>query len=570
MNGFVAIVSLNGNTIRPLNIKWKKNFDFQSDTLIRTWSNDKFFIEQKIPSRMIDEKFWLDTEDFLFVTDGVILNIDKLKEREKVTATEELIECLFQRKETFFEEFEGSFVGIFYEKHTHTWYAFNNQTGTKKLFYFKNEEFLIFSTDLYVLCNVLISLHINYTLDELAAYVLLTGGFMLDNLTLISEVKQLRAGEYLRFDTNINLDFYFHLRDIKPNKDSKSDILYTLDTKFKEAVKLEFDMDLKHRYGHFCTLSGGLDSRMTTLIGYKMGYENIMLFNFSNKGYADEIIATQIADSYDLKMINRVISPESLTKIDDVVRVNDGLTIFTACSHVFGPISELKYLVGSVHTGMIGDAVLGSFVTSTKGVMASVKDGLYGLNIRYDQVKSYIWHLINEYPSEELYKFYNRAFMGANNGYLFLDLIGETTSPFLNTDFLSYAYSIPLEYKYKERVYIDWIKAYYPDAARFTWEAIGGKPTNNVLLRSFYRYKRAVIKRMPVKTMWKDNMNPEQLWYDENMNVKVYLDSYFYDNVVRITDAKLRNDVLELYKEKSIDEKAKCITLVAAIKLLFA
>ena len=96
---------------------------------------------------------------------------------------------------------------------------------------------------------------------------------------------------------------------------------------------------------------------------------------------------------------------------------------------------------------------------------------------------------------------------------------------------MSYAYSIPRKYKYKEKIYIDWIKTLHPDIANYTWESIGGKPTNNKLSRNLYKYKRAIIKRLPIKTMWKNTMSPEQLWYDKNIDVKNKLDIYYAKNI---------------------------------------
>ena len=105
--------------------------------------------------------------------------------------------------------------------------------------------------------------------------------------------------------------------------------------------------------------------------------------------------------------------------------------------------------------------------------------------------------------------------------------------------------------------------------AEFVWETIAGKPTNNELLRQFYRYKRAAIKRLPIETRWKDNMSPEKIWYDQNQYVREKLDQYFFNNVSRITNPKLSGDVIALFNSENFDFKARCITLVGAIKLLF-
>jgi asparagine synthase (glutamine-hydrolysing) len=70
--------------------------------------------------------------------------------------------------------------------------------------------------------------------------------------------------------------------------------------------------------------------------------------------------------------------------------------------------------------------------------------------------------------------------------------------------------------------------------------------------------------------MWKNNMNPEQLWYDNNENVRKTLDSYYSSHIELLNDYKgLRNDVIELYKTGNITEKTQVLTLLSACKLLF-
>jgi asparagine synthase (glutamine-hydrolysing) len=394
---------------------------------------------------------------------------------------------------------------------------------------------------------------------------------MHENKTLVNEVKQLRAGEYAFLsDNKLQINSYFNLRDIDQTNDSKNTIIETLDFKFKEAIKLEFELDIKHNYRHVTTLSGGLDSRMTALIAHKMGYQNQTLLNFSQKGYADEIIAAEIAKKYHLELIHEDLTAQSLLPLDKVISTNDGQSVYTACSHVFSVLPKYNQAHnGVLHTGMLGDAVMGSYVSEIETRKPRISDGLYSSALMKN-AERILNQSKNNYSTEELYKFYNRAFLGVNNGFLFLDLLGETSSPFLNSSFLSYAYSIPRKFKFHERIYIDWIKSLHPEIASFTWESIGGKPTNSEIRRKIYRCRRAIVKRLPIKTMWKNNMNPEQLWYDNDSIVKSTLDSYFTNHIDLLSGYfELRNDVIKLYRTGNITEKALALTLLGAYKLLF-
>lgn len=570
MHGFITIISLQEKII-PISIHWKEIFDFQTNHIHRKSESSNYQIEQFTSDKFISDKLWIDNDDFFICTDGIILNSQILFQKHKAKDFSNLIYKLTAKKENFFTDFEGNFVGVFFNKRTNTWLAFNNQAGTQKLYYYKQNDFLIFSTDLYTLCQSIKLLGYTISLDIAASYLLLTNGFMHENSTLIQEVKQLRAGEYCEYKSEIfNVSSYYNLNQINENKDSKKTIIETLDYKFKEAINLEFEKDKEFNYQSLTTLSGGLDSRMTALIANKMGFTNQILLNFSDKGYADEIIARKIAKTYELEMIQLSLSAQSLKAIDDVVLVNDGLTTYSACSHAFSALKQIQGTnTGILHTGMIGDAVMGSFVSKIEVCKPKLNDGLYSVSL-LNKAKSTISKSLLNYPTEELYKFYNRAFLGANNGFQYFNLISEGSSPFLNSDFLSYAYSIPRRYKYKENIYIDWIKTLHPDIAKFTWESIGGKPTNNQYLRSYYRYKRAIIKRLPIGSMWKNNMNPEQLWYDKNMNVKTTLDNYFHEYLHLLdNELELQNDIIRLYNTGNITEKTQVLTLLAGIKLLF-
>lgn len=572
MNGFIIIISTQNNKAVKIPVVWKQPFDFQSSFVHRKWKGDNYQIEQFTSTKFINEKLRIETNDFLCVTEGIIHNLNDLFKQHRVKDAESLITKYYkERNSTFFSEFEGNYTGFFYDKLTKIWTAFNNKTGMKKVYYFQNSEYIIFSTDLKTLTQSLKTLDISYTLNEKSAYLLLTSGFMHENLTLINEIRQLRAGEYCQLTNgNLKFDSYFNLRNISTTNDSKRTIIEQLDILFKTAIKLEFKIDKDNNYRHLTTLSGGLDSRMTALIAYKLGYQDQALLNFSQKGYADEIIAKQIAKAYKMELKQLELNAQSLVAIDDVVFVNDGLTLYTGCSHAFSALKQIQFPEsGIIHTGMIGDAVMGSFVSKILEKKPTISEGLYSYTL-LNKVESYLKESISNYPSEELYKFYNRAFLGANNGFLYYDLIGESSSPFLNSAFLSYAYSIPRRYKYKENIYVEWIKTLHPDIANFTWESIGGKPTKNQFLRMYYRYKRAFVKRLPIISMWKNNMNPEQLWYDNNENVRKTLDSYYSSHIELLNDYKgLRNDVIELYKTGNITEKTQVLTLLSACKLLF-
>ncbi len=515
MHGFIATISFTDN-LPTLSYKWKPLFDFQPAHTKRSKVNDSFNIEQYTSESFINDKLWIDNDDFFIVTDGLITNIDILCTQYKVDSYNELIKILFKKNIDFFSEFTGNFVGFLWNKKHKTFTAFNNQCGTKKLFYYASDKYIIFSTDLYTLSQTLNQLEIKKSLDIEASYLLLSSGFMHEDYTLIKEVKQIIAGEYALIENaKFFIHTYFDLKNIVETKDSELEIIEKLDLLFDEAIKTEFDFDKKRNLNSYTTISGGLDSRMVALRANDMDYKQVF-FNFSEAGYADEIIAKEIAKTYKIDLKQIMLFPESLTAIDDVVLVNDGLTIYIGAGHVFNAIRNSKLTnLGVFHTGIVGDAVLGTSLTEKFHKKPNISDGAY-TKLLIENAKSIIEKSISKYNTELAYKTYNLSFQGMNNGFLMFNLISESMSLFLYPSFIKYALSIPPKLAFQQKLYVSWIKKKHKEYADFVWESIGGKPTNNKLLRFYYRYKRAIVKRLPIKTMWRSNLAPEQLWYDKN------------------------------------------------------
>lgn len=566
MHGFICTISLD-EEILPVNFEWKVPFDFQGKMIKRKIRGKNYQIEQYTSEKFIDEKLWIDNDTFLFVVEGLIVNIDQLIIDFSAKNTAELIQKLYNTEKRFFKHFEGNFSGLFYHKKDKIWYTFNNQSGTKRVFYFSNSKRIVVGNDLFTLVKALKTLNESISLDEQAAYLLLTSSVVFENMTLINEVKKLQAGEFLEINNNqVRTNYYFNLANISGLNSTKKSMIENLNYRFNEAIIQQHEIDLKYGFNHMTTLSGGLDSRMELFTANEMGYTQQVAFNFSKKGYADQLISKQIAEKYDIPLLQFSLSPDMMLPIDDIVAVNDGLISYTNCCHVFSILNQLKdQQFGAIHTGIMGDTIMGSSVNDDD----RIKKRLYSVNAVFPDQINYIDNLIAKYKNAELCLIYNLIFFGESNGFVNFDLMGETLSPFLNTSFLTYAYSIPNELKFNRKLYIDWIKNFRPGVAEFVWETIAGKPTNNQLLRQFYRYKRAVIKRLPIETMWKDNMSPEKIWYAQNQNIKENLDQYFFNNVSRITNSKLSGDVIALFNSENFDVKARCITLIGAIKLLF-
>ena len=141
MHGFNTLISFNNKIDDNLRFCWKPTFDFQQNHVLRVHKTEYVNIEQFSVDKFRENKLWIDNEDFFIVTDGVITNINELTEKYSVSSNEELIVKMLRQKD-FFKDFRGHFVGFLLLKKQNIMLAFNNHSGSKKLFYYTGKGYI--------------------------------------------------------------------------------------------------------------------------------------------------------------------------------------------------------------------------------------------------------------------------------------------------------------------------------------------------------------------------------------------------------------------------------------------
>ena len=542
--------------------------------------NDSLRYKNHLFSRNTNKKFLNDKvfgedSDFIIGLEGVILNLKILKTNNKEAETFSLLKKLFLESGCdFIKELRGEFSGFILRKSDGNLFIFTNQTGSKRIFYFNNADIFIFSSNMSQISSVLKQLNYERKINSLAAYLILTCGFMLESNTYIENIFRLLPGNYLEYNNDqISVKEYFNLKNIEKTTDTKNQIIEKIDELFIKAVKLEYEKDLEYGYEHIATLSGGLDSRMAVLMAHKLGYNSQLNFTFSQSNYLDEKIAKKIATDHlhDFLFIS-LDGGNFLKDIERNIYINDGLILYSGSAHTLHAIERINFQkFGLVHTGLIGDAVIGSFLSSPNPVKPHFKDGMYSSKLS-EKIKDDLELIIERNPTEELYKFYGRGFLGALNGYYYLELVSQGVSPFLDIDFLSYCYSIPEKLKFKQQIYLDWIQFKHKEFANYPWEKTGISPLiSNSLIKYF---KMGFYQRMSLKLFDKlsgtirSGMNPMDLWMKENSTIISAIDTFYKENIHRLQNNEaLLKDCSHLFETGSANEKMQVITLLGAIKL---
>ncbi len=572
MPGFVGYISLQKKT--DVELHMQNILDLKFDEIqtnhycIRYYSNNKFD----------KDKIFREDDKVIIGFDGYLLNSSKLQTQHNSTNNFLLFKKLYELYGiNFVKELRGSFSGFIFDKQTENWHIYTDHISTKPLFYYFNQKQFIFSSSLKSITEILKQLGQRICLSELGAYYMLTFGFMLGDETLIQEIKKVPAGTILtKKNAQLKEFSYYALKNTAYVSDKKQDIIENLDVLFTEALKLEYEKDREAGYSHIATLSGGLDSRMNVFYAVKNGFRDIQAFCFSQSKYLDEFIARKVSNYLAIDFLFFPLDGgDYLNELDDVLVANDGLILYSGSAHDLNTIKKLDFSNrGMIHTGQIGDLVLGSYLKDKMHHPVSpsiIKHTSYSSTLLNKIPPSISTELTNKYANGELFSFYERCINGAYNGNFMGYQFTEVSSPFLYIEFLDYAINIHPKFRCLQKIYLEWIAKKNKEMAKFKWEKWNRKPTlMNFNLRPYYRIYQRRLRNFNIrrgKGLY--SMNPFEHWYSTNPSLPAFFNKNLKDNIETL-DAfpLLKQDTLELFNKGTVLEKTQVLTLINAIKFL--
>lgn len=511
----------------------------------------------------------------LIATEGIILNSKRLLDQYGSEDLGKLFLDLYSRSNTeFMKDLRGNFSGFVYDSENNKLTVFTDHLASKPIYYFydENSNTLVFSSELKVVSQGMKELGFEPCLDVSASYYLLTFGYMIGDLTLINEVKKLPPGNVLIYENGkIELKQYYTLSSTPYIEDSEEEIIKELDRRFKEAVQLEYGKDLEYGYSHIATMSGGLDCRTNIAYANKLNFKDVTCFTFSQNNYLDEKIAKKICSDNHMEFIFYSLDNGTylMRNVDNIINSNDGLIFYLGAAHIYNCLKKLSlHDYGLVHTGQLGDAILGTYLDKSSHQTSSRKLGAYSSKL-IDKIRSHVEEEHKKYPNTELFKFYNRGVNGIFNGYRMIEQFTEFSSPFLYLEFLEYAMRIHPKYRYQEAIYLKWISRCTPQFAKYKWEKYGMPPIYPlvllILLNKFKQLLRLINKRNEKQT----SMNPTEYWWKTNSNLKNKIYIMFDENIDALEQyPELINDSKNLFEKGTLIEKSQVLTLLIAIKSL--
>ena len=557
-----------------------------------------YHFEQRTINKFMNDKLFVTNDKYLIITEGVILNNHQMMQQYHVSSWQECVIAMYESLgETFYLPWRGSFCGLLYDKKEQKWIVFTNHIGDKQVFYAQVDGSILLSTEMDMLVQTLKQNDVSLSLHREAVYFTITHGFMIEDQTIANEIKKLPAGHYLRIQNGKTELLQYHRFTNKPNTSiTHEEAIKEIDRLFRNAVQLQFEKDKEYVYKHLTCLSGGLDSRMTVWVAHEMGYTEQLNTTFSESEYLDHTIAQQIAADLGHEFLFKALDGGDCVKeLDHITPITYGQTCYFGLAHGNRLYEGLDFEpYGLVHTGMVGDVILGTFF---KHLMynqeVKVGQGAYSQEL-IERLQHYQFQQM--YENEEIFCLYTRGFSGANAGMTSFQRFTETCSPFCDVDFIEFCYSLPIEWRFNHKIYFDWILDCYPQAAEYVWEKSKRKISrieNRVprtmkvfgyevphwtepdfkhymkgfVLRRLGLRKRGVKYKAPQAfTKW--NMNPIDYWFSVNPSLAEFTNSYYSSNISKIEDNQLRTDIEDLFNKTTIYDKIQAISVLSAIKKL--
>lgn len=593
MPGFIASI---GNSIQ---IPEENN----ERLLISTLQGDGYQISRRTCKKFLNDKIVEDNDRFLLLIEGVIVNSRELARKYNAADWKDCVLQLHRLDpDTFYKEFRGSFCGCVHEKDTGRWTFFTDQIGAKQIFYACLPGGFVVGTEISYMADTLKANGVALTLDRDAAYMDLTLGYVIEDKTLFKEIHKLCAGHFLTLTGDNLQEKQYHRFSNKPTEMTLDEAIEGIDHYFREAVRLNFEKDREYGYKHWATLSGGLDSRMTVWVAHDLGYTKQLNLNFGQSNYIDFQVGQQIATDLRHDFLFKALdNGNCIYELDKITELTGGSACFFGVSHTRSLFDKIDYSnYGIVHTGEMGDGILGCYIKGNleKRKDINIMDGGYSVELS-DRLAGY--HLKYTYEDAEMYMTYNQGFCFTGQGTLGYDQqFTEALSPFCNVEFMEFCYSIPIQYRFKHKIYFDWILNKYPKAANYIWTGHGhliqhidnedktrymtvfGNKVPHFSDPDFFNYlKGFLLRRLGLRKKTakpqdkhtftlstKDHMNPVDYWYATNPELKSFMDNYWNDNKDLVKDPQLKEDMRYLYEDCiAVYDKMQVLTVLSAIKM---
>ncbi len=528
------------------------------------------------PGKEMSDSFATADDDGLHIFEGIVVNSPQLVDNYASRDVTQLIksamgEVAYGRLATF----HGQFAGACYHPEQDEITVFTNQVNSLRVYYYQTPELFLAGTSIRLINRLLKANGIATDVDETAARMMLTYGYMLTDYTTIRQIRHLQAGQYIKCSANRMSVQSYHQFHNEIRHQNLDEALPRLEELFRRSVEAGFEKDRENNLNHIAFLSGGLDSRQTVMTAYNLGYRDITCLTFSEPGYYDDVVAAQICRKLGLKPIFHSLENGSyFLNINDNLIYTEGQVTLHGAPHLYDAITSLDLKgFGILHSGQIGDAILGSFLTEKRHSKPELRPGAYSLRL-YNALESDIRYIADQYPNLEMLLMYNRAFNAATNGDAACAIRSWSVSPFLEPEFAQFGLNIDPALRCKVRCYRKWMLKYNRLGATYVWEKTGNSLVEPIWLSWFrtkarngmYKVYRKVTGRPS-----KRNMIPIEYWWAVNPGLRTYYATLQEEKAGQLEklSPELQRDVHAMFSSQEFNEKNLAYSLLAGLEYLY-
>ena len=519
------------------------------DFSLRCYNNGKFSRDALV----------LKNDDRLLGFDGINLMKTKFEEIIDFTSFVNTIGTL-----------KGAFTCVYKEEKKQQIALFADHTGSKQIFYYWNSSFFAFSSSIFLLTDVLRHFDVQLTISIPASYMILSLGYLLEDYTLVSEIKKVQAGHYVSADrTGMKIQKYHdYYRNIMYNKLTK-ELLVELNGRFKRSIELEYEKDKEYGFTHIATLSGGLDSRLNVMFAHQYGYKDITCLTFGEGFKSDELTARKISGELALKHTVLLLNKGChLYDVETPLILNNCSAYYFGSAQALAAAKQLNFSAhGLLHNGILAESSKGTYLAG-KEHSAPELDRHFRISEQFFNRldTGLLTNIFQKYNTHEMFITYNRGFNAAHNGSWVAMPFTDSVYTYMDLDFAELAYSIHPKLRYRGFLTVEWIKKLNLEACNFPWQR-GIKPTNNqlriLLAKVYYRLKLVLTQKHDISF-------PFNEWFSANPHLFEFVKNVFDSTSSwEIIPNEIRKDMRRLILNCSVEEKLLCISYLKSIELIF-
>lgn len=373
----------------------------------------------------------------------------------------------------FLNKLDGFFCAVLYDPNTEHLKIFTDRYGLRMLYWYKKDGVIAWGSEV----KAILALEgIDKTVDETSLPCFMDNGHLLGDHTWFKHIKLVEPATIIHVDIKskeTTQEYYWTWSEIKRNKSiTFDDAVSKLGELFIKAVERRFSKHEEIGMG----LSGGLDSRaIFAALKYVYPDYDGYVYTFGIPGCEDIKIAHQVVKNTECHYEKYYFTEKNWFKprIDRVWKT-DGMQDM---KHMHG--SEFSTSISN-HlninlNGYLGDAVLGgSYLKNVKHLNHSITSDLaykyYGRHFKLGNLESPYFDI----QSIDPFLFTNRGRRFINMGPVNLLSESEYRIPFFDNQLVEFAYSLPDDYRFGNKVYNEMLLKFFPDYFnKIPWQKTG-------------------------------------------------------------------------------------------------